>query len=140
MKKILLISLAMLGLSACTSLYYQSVPTGPVEIKVENKRKVDIQVGEKVYGYSQGIVLLGLIKLNGDTVYADGVNYNIGSPISPFDPTADLKAAAAYKAVRSGSGDVLLAPIYTVEETDYFLWKKYRVNVKAYSGKIIGIQ
>ena len=94
----------------------------------------------QAHGNAKATVVLGFIKLGDDNKYADGVNYGMGGFVSPLDPTADLKAAAAYKAVKSGSGDVLYAPIYEVEEENYFLWKKYNVNVNAYSGKITGIK
>lgn len=139
MKKVLFTTLATLALSACTATH-QGVPTGALKLNVENDRTANIQIGQKVTGNAKGTVILGLFKLAGDTKYADGVNYGMGGFVSPLDPTADFKAAAAYKAVKAGAGDVLFAPIYEVEEQNYFLWKNYDVNVKAYAGKITGIK
>ena len=139
MKKVLFATLATLALSACTATH-QSVPTGALKLNVENDRTANIQIGQKVSGNSKATVILGLFKLSDDSKYADGVNYGMGGFVSPLDPTADIKAAAAYKAVKAGSGDVLFAPIYEIEEENYFLWKKYNVNVNAYSGKILGIK
>ena len=140
MKKVLLATLATLALSACVATH-QGVPTGTLTLGgVESNRTANIQIGPKVSGNAKGTVVLGFIKLGDDTKYADGVNFGMGGLVSPLDPTADLKAAAAYKAVNSGNGDVLYAPIYEVEEENYVLWKKYNVNVNAYSGKITGIK
>ena len=140
MKKVLFATLATLALTACTATH-QGVPTGALKPVLEtNNHTANIQVGQKVTGNAKATVILGFIKLADDTKYADGVNFGMGGFVSPLDPTVDLKAAAAYKAVKAGKGDVLYAPIYEVEEENYFLWKKYNVNVNAYAGKITGIK
>ncbi|MDR1026349.1 MAG: hypothetical protein LBL47_03015 [Lactobacillus sp.] len=141
MKKLaLLATAATVGLSGCVSLN-EGVPSPALETRVRSAHIADIQPGQKVTGESSATILFGLFKINGDTQFADGVNYaGAGLFSSPLDSTAPVKSAAAYKAMKSSGADVLLAPTYITEVNNYVLWKDVKVTVNAYKGTIKGFK
>ena len=142
LKTLALASVAVLGLSACSSVNH-GVANAPLKTKLVSHNIANVKAGEKVMAESEAKVILGFITLSEDNKYADGVNYagDSGVPgMSFFDTTSKVKAAAAYKAVKKANADVLLAPVYETEENNYFLWKDVKTTVSAYAGKITGIK
>ena len=138
MRKVLTALLLASTLSAC-SMVTQSVQTPVLEPTIQHNKQANIQVGRRVVASAHGTVLFGFLSLSPENHFAEGVNYGVAStPL--WDFAGGLKAAAAYKAIRSDNADILLAPVYEVQVNDYFLWKTYKVSVKAYTGHITGIR
>ncbi len=119
-----------------------SQPSSPVSTKIEANLKADIAVGADIEGTSSLNVLFGLIKFGGDSKFADGVTYTMGgsSALLPFDTVGPVKAAAAYNACSANGADVLVAPRYTVEIEDYFVFKTIKVTVKGKKGTLGSIK
>ena len=110
----------------------------------------DISIGPKITGEAELTKILWFIKL-GSTKYADGIIYNattekqtstmaliLGSLTG--DQFAEVKAAAAYNACEGNESDIIIAPSYVLEATDYFLFKWTKCKVTGFSGKINGIK
>ena len=104
-----------------------------VKVKTALEAKVDVDMSKKLVGSSSGTYLFGLIKIFGDSKYADG--YGEG-----FGKIGKLKSAAAYKAIKRGQGDILVSPQYDVVKSRYFfIFSVYDVKVRGYDGRIISI-
>ncbi|EMV9186599.1 hypothetical protein ACNFIA_16040 [Pseudomonas sp. NY15437] len=146
MKKFLsaaaLVSATVLA-SGCTS-YNVSQPIAPVAGAVKTDLKADVAVGGPISGQSQVNILFGFIKFGGDSQFADGVTYGAesgsGMSLAAFDPVSSVKAAAAYKAVKSSGSDLIVAPRYEVSVQDYFFFKKVDVKVTGNKGNINNIR
>ena len=142
MKKLfLLATAAMLGLTGC-STFNQGVPSGALSERVSADHTANVKVGEKIYGESSAKVLFGFFKFGGDNEFADGVDYaGEGSSFVPsfFSPMAEVKTAAAYKAVANSGADVIVAPIYkTAVKNNYIIYKELEARVEGYKGTITG--
>jgi hypothetical protein len=129
-------------LSGCVS-YNMSQPSAPLEGVVKSDLKADVKVGEIISGESSTNILFNFLSFGGDTQFADGVVYGAGSggmslPIP--DPVSKVKAAAAYKAVKSSGADLIVAPRYEVNIKDYFIYKKVDVKVTGNKGSISSIR
>ena len=83
-----------------------------------------------------------MIKLGGDTQFADGVTYGGGEGgfALGIDPVASAKSAAAYKAVMSSGADLIVAPRYEVSVEDYFVYKTVNVKVTGKKGTVTAIR
>ncbi|MBB4864085.1 hypothetical protein HNP46_002949 [Pseudomonas nitritireducens] len=144
MKKFLsaaaVVSAALLA-SGCTS-YNVSQPIAPVAGEVKTDLKADVAVGGPISGQSQVNILFGFLKFGGDSQFADGVTYGAdsGAGLSFLDPVSSVKAAAAYKAVKSSNADLIVAPRYEVSVQDYFIFKKVDVKVTGNKGNINNIR
>lgn len=127
--------------SGCVS-YNMSQPTAPISGSVSADLKANVKVGEKITGESSTNILFGWLSVGGDTQFADGVTYGGagGSAFSLPDPISAVKAAAAYKAVKSSGSDLIVAPRYEVNVEDYFIFKKVNVKVTGNKGSIDSIR
>jgi hypothetical protein len=145
MKKVYLsaaVAMLIATTSGCVS-YNASQPAAPISGSVTADLKANVQVGEQISGESSTNILFGWLKIGGDTQFADGVTYGGdggGSPLAMLDPVSSVKAAAAYKAVKSSGSDLIVAPRYEVTVEDYFLFKKVNVKVTGNKGSISSIR
>ncbi|MDF3931470.1 hypothetical protein [Pseudomonas citronellolis] len=128
--------------TGCTS-YNVNQPVAPLDGAVKTDLKADVRVGEPISGQSSVNILFGILKLGGDSQFADGVSYGGsegGSMLNAFDPVSSAKSAAAFKAVKASGADLIVAPRYEVSVQDYFLFKKVDVKVTGNKGSITGIR
>jgi len=144
MKKLYL-SAAVAALIATTSgcvSYNMSQPSAPISGAVTADLKANVKVGEQISGESSTNILFGWLSVGGDTQFADGVTYGGagGSAIGLPDPISAVKAAAAYKAVKSSGSDLIVAPRYEVTVEDYIVFKKVNVKVTGNKGSIDSIR
>ncbi len=139
MKKIWMtaaIAAVVLATSGCMS-HNVSQPNAPIAGSVTADLKANIEVGDVITGQSSSDILFGVLKISGDSEFADGVSY--GGPTPAFslpDPVSATKAAAAFKAVKSSGADLIVAPRYAVSVEDYFIFKKVNVTVTGNKGMI----
>jgi hypothetical protein len=127
--------------SGCVS-YNMSQPSAPISGAVTADLKANVKVGEQISGESSTNILFGWLSVGGDTQFADGVTYGgaRGSAIGLPDPISAVKAAAAYKAVKSSGSDLIVAPRYEVTVEDYIVFKKVNVKVTGNKGSIDSIR
>jgi hypothetical protein len=142
MKKILVLAaISSIGMVGCSSQNVSQV-SSPVVSTVEAPLKADVAVGEAITGTAKSTQIFGFIKL-GPTKFADGVAYAGGAGgnglLSMLDSTEGVKAAAAYEATSSSNADVIVAPRYTIETQDYFVFKTTKATINGYKGTIKGI-
>ncbi len=139
MKKIWMtaaVAAVVLATSGCMS-HNVSQPNAPIAGSVTADLKANIEVGDVITGQSSSDILFGVLKISGDSEFADGVSY--GGPTPAFslpDPVSATKAAAAFKAVKSSGADLIVAPRYAVSVEDYFIFKKVNVTVTGNKGMI----
>ena len=139
MKKIWMtaaVAAVILATSGCMS-HNVSQPNAPIAGSVTADLKANIEVGGVITGQSSSDILFGVLKISGDSEFADGVSY--GGPTPAFslpDPVSATKAAAAYKAVKNSGSDLIVAPRYAVSVEDYFIFKKVNVTVTGNKGMI----
>lgn len=140
-KLFLVTALMSAGLAGCSSVN-QGTVSAPLETSLVSAQTAQLSVKPKASARSSQTTIFGFISVGGDNKYADGVSYaGDGSfaGFSGFTPIAKIKAAAAYKILQQSKADVLLAPTYTVQVDDYFLWQHYSAQVQAYPAKIVNI-
>ena len=136
MKKSLLVLLASFIATGCTS-YNAYQPTAPLVGSVEAPLQAEIEVGKAIAGEATVGLLFGVIQVQGDSKFADGVTYGGGGgPINLFDPVNSAKAAAAYKAVSSSGADMIVAPRYVIDTVNYGVFKQVKVKVEGWRGKL----
>ena len=87
-------------------------------------------IQKEIKGNSKSIYLLGFLRISGDNKYANGV---YGS-INPFDKSAHVSAAAAYKAIKSSGADVIVNPQYEIKATNFFLFSTVEASVTGMKG------
>ncbi len=144
MKKIWMtaaVAAVALATSGCMS-HNVSQPTAPIAGSVTADLKANIEVGGKITGQSSSNILFGVLKISGDSEFADGVTYD-GAPSPAFslpDPVSATKAAAAFNAVKSSGADLIVAPRYAVSIEDYLVFKKVNVTVTGNKGTIKNIR
>lgn len=128
--------------SGCVS-YNTSQPSAPVTSSVKADLKADVKVGGPISGQSSTNILFNFLSLGGDNEFADGVVYGAndgGLSLGMLDPISSVKAAAAYKAVKSSGADLIIAPRYEVTVKDYFIFKQVDVKVTGNKGNINSIR
>ena len=133
-------AVVVLATTGCMS-HNVSQPNAPIAGTVTADLKANIDVGGEITGQSTSNILFGVLKISGDSEFADGVTY--GGPAPAFslpDPISATKAAAAYKAVKSSGSDLIVAPRYAVSVEDYFIFKKVNVTVTGNKGSIKSIR
>lgn len=133
-------AVVVLATTGCMS-HNVSQPNAPIAGTVTADLKANIDVGGEITGQSTSNILFGVLKISGDSQFADGVSY--GGPAPAFslpDPISATKAAAAYKAVKSSGSDLIVAPRYAVSVEDYFIFKKVNVTVTGNKGSIKSIR
>lgn len=119
-----------------------SQPTAPLNGEVTTDLKADVKVGETITGQSSVNILFGVLKLGGDSQFADGVTYGGGEGgfALGLDPVATAKSAAAFKAVKSSGADLIVAPRYEVSVQDYLVYKAVNVKVTGNKGTVTAIR
>lgn len=119
-----------------------SQPTAPLNGEVTTDLKAEVKVGETITGQSSVNILFGVLKLGGDTQFADGVTYGGGEGgfALGLDPVATAKSAAAFKAVKSSGADLIVAPRYEVSVQDYLVYKAVNVKVTGNKGTVTAIR
>lgn len=138
MKKIIFIGLALFALVAtsCKSTVASATST-PLSV-TENIRPLDadisVDVTKKISGESSALYFL-CFRLNGDSKYAEGVDYSTKTSLFS-SVVSKAKSAAAYKAVIDSNTDVIVHPNYVVDVENYVFFKKVNVKVTGYAGKI----
>lgn len=128
--------------SGCVS-YNASQASAPVSSSVKADLKADVAVGGSISGQSSTNILFNFLSFGGDNEFADGVVYggsDGGLSLGMLDPISSVKAAAAYKAVKSSGADLIVAPRYEVKVQDYFIFKKVEVKVTGNKGSINSIR
>lgn len=133
----LTVAMFIMMLSGCTSLT-KSQFSSPFHGDVRASVKADIEIGEKISGYASATTVLKIFKFGMPTEFAEGVNY---VNVRGFgDSYSSLKEAAVYDAVSRSNADIILAPSYTIEVKDYFLFATVNVTVMGYKGTIKGLK
>ena len=145
MKYILTILLSFLIVS-CSTINQSANSAGISTIQLEP----NVEVGGKIKGSSNALVLFGLFELpGGSNKYIDGVSVGGGSggislgPIqlpNPFDKSGKLKSAALYQAMHSSGADLIVNPQYVITVHNMILFKNYKVDVSGYKGTINGFK
>ena len=110
---------------------------------IENKLTADIEVGDKISGQGsvKSVLYLftwGSSKVSDGVVYSGG-NSNMGS-FFDIGASERAKAAAAYDACNNSGAEVLVNPIYTIEQSDYFFYQQTNATVKGFNGTIKSIK
>lgn len=155
MKKmaLLLAAVGMLGLTGCSNLS-TNVQSSNVAIGTTANFQADLNVGDKISGTCSVTSILGLINLGDTDKEASGVTFDATNSVagqggkSPFDlivglnpdPVAKCARAAAYNAVIKNGADVIFAPRYTAEITNFILFKTINVNLTGYKATIKGFK
>ena len=142
----LLCGIGLLAATGCSTIR-NSQYSAPLRVKVTAELKTEVEVGEKISGTASKTHLLGLFQIAGPNEFASGVDYYYNGDrdavLLPdggyFDPYADVKAAAAYDAINKSGADILIAPRYKIEVTNYLIVLVTRVTVTGYKGKIKNI-
>jgi hypothetical protein len=135
---------ALFLISSCSSINKAHMHSG-IEIRIDStmKAQIDVDMTTKLTGYAYGGYLFNMLKINGDSKYADGISYNGTNPglLAILSKVEAVKAAAAYNAIRQSKADVLISPQYVVEETHWNpFWKSIKVKVTGYAGKVVSIK
>ena len=136
-KNIITIS-ALIALTGCATTNI-SQPSSPIDSVVKAPLKADIKVGQRITGEAKSPQIFGIFNF-GPSKFADGVDYGTGGQISLFDSFSPVKAAAAYEATSNSSSDVIVAPRYTIETKNYFIFKTTTATVNGYKGTINKIE
>ena len=123
----------------------------------KNDYVVDIPMGSSlVNGNAKGVSILGLITI-GASQTSDGVTVqsrgestlgnaavyravSVMGSLIPSSASQKFKKAALRNACEVNSCDVVGYPMYNVNETNFFLWKTYDVNVKGFPGQVRSLQ
>lgn len=142
--------LLILFLGACSSINksHMNASIG-ISISSPMNAKIDVDMTKKLVGYASGGYLFHLLKVSGDSKYADGIAFNspggddgiLSSVLNSLSKISEVKAAAAYNAIRTSDADVLINPQYIVEEGNWNpFYKLIKVKVTGYPGKVISIK
>lgn len=142
MNTILKVIILSIILSACSTTHMNQ-PSAPINYTANAHLNADLDVGGKVEGSASATQILWFINLGPDK-FADGVSYTVDGKDeihniinhSIFDQFSYIKSAAAYNAVSDGKADVIVAPRYTIEVKDYFIFKITKATVSGYKGTV----
>lgn len=147
---LLAMAAAMLSLTGCGVMYNQSVSSAPLSVNSEAYLEPKLEVGEKVSGQVKVTRIL-FFTFGTPYRFADGVVYG-GAPRGNDDaglfarlfgsaaPLEQAKAAAALRAVEKGKADVLVAPRYTIDQKNFWIFSQMAVKVEGYSGRVKGFR
>ncbi|MEQ6886550.1 hypothetical protein [Salicola sp. Rm-C-2C1-2] len=144
MKKIAIAAIASgaLALGGCsaTKVSTNSMPlTSPLQTNVE----ADVEVGGKISGEATFSRFLVFPIGADDSTLAEGVSYGGGvtSGYGYFGQEVQkAKAAAAYEAVESSGADIIVAPKYEIDRSNYLIFSTTQVKVSGYKGTINSIE
>lgn len=149
MKLLTLVMAALLAFSCSTIQKSQINSSVNVTIDSPMEAKIDVDLTRKLTGYASGGYLFHLFKVSGDNKYLDGVSYNgsgasdnfLSSVLSKIGKVSEVRAAAAYNAIRTSDADVLVNPQYVVEESHWNpFYKQIKVKVVGNPGRIVAIK
>ena len=141
----------VLFLGACSTIN-KSHMNASIGISIDSPMdaKIDVDMTKKLVGYASGGYLFHLLKVSGDSKYADGIAFNspgggdgnfLTGILNSISKISEVKAAAAYNAIRTSDADVLINPQYIVEEGNWNpFYKLIKVKVTGYPGKVISIK
>lgn len=134
-----LVSLAVLaGCGVVNKSQFESSFESVVKTNIE----ANLEIGEKISGSASETCLFRFLCF-GPNHFADGVTYGVGGGTSLLGFQGiegyKVKSAAAYEAVTKANADVIVAPRYTVETTDFLIFKTTNATVTGYKGSIKGI-
>lgn len=132
-------------LTSCSSINKSHLNGGlKLTVTSEMNARVEVDTTKKLTGYASGIYLFHLFKISGDSKHADGIDYGGGRPGWAerfFSITHDVKAAAAYNAIRTSKADILVSPQYVIETNNWNpFYKQIKVKVTGYPGRVINIK
>ena len=132
-KLLIIITASFIFITGCSSVNKSHIysPVG-ISINTEMTADVDVNLSKVLTGSASATYILGIIKISGDSKYADGYG-GIGL-------TRKVKAAAAFDAINKSNGDLLVSPQYIVNTDNYFIYKVINVNVTGFEGKIIKVK
>ena len=127
-----ILAVSVMTVTGCSTVN-KSHTYAPLDVSLSSALEADLDVdtSRKVMGTSTAGYLLGFIKTDGDAKFADGYGGN--------GRVGTVKSAAAYNAIQSGNGDVLIAPQYNVRVKNYLVFTRITVDVEGYRGKITSI-
>jgi hypothetical protein len=142
MKSVLFVLLLItaIGTAGCSTVH-TSQYASPVLATVDAHLKANVEVGPKIAGSSSSTTLFGIFTF-GPNKFADGVNYGFetGGGFLNLDCFAAVKSAAAYQAVTNSNSDLIIAPKYTVEYNNYFIFSTKNATVSGYKGVLKGVE
>ncbi len=121
-------------ITGCTT-FHASQPSVDLATKVSGNINADIDVGDKISGDSKVVTLLGFINF-GDDKFADGINYGAANFSFGDRAAEEAKSAASYKAVSTAKADLIVMPRYSIEVTNFLLFKTTSVRVIGNKGTI----
>ncbi|PLX92037.1 MAG: hypothetical protein C0619_06725 [Desulfuromonas sp.] len=129
----ILLFLVIFVVSGCSTVK-KSHLYEPVQIDINTNMSadIDVDVTRKLSGIATARYLFGFIKVSGSSTYIDG--YGGRGKIGK------VKSAAAYKAIKMGTGDVLVSPQYVVTSHHNFFLQTIRAEVTGFDGKITAIK
>ena len=154
---ILFIATAFTGCVSTNKMSNSAVVTSPGKV-IHHQLEADISIDDtqKLKGSSKSTYFL-MFRIEGDSEYADGVNYNpppsagsgsllkqIFGFLNPFsiinalvtgDAEGKVKASAAYDALSSSDADFLAHPTYTYTKKNWIIIQQFEANVEGYPGK-----
>jgi hypothetical protein len=136
-----LLLIAAIGVTGCSTVH-TSQYASPLLATVDAHLKANVEVGPKIAGSSSSTTLFGIFTF-GPNKFADGVNYGFetgGSGLFNLDCFAAVKSAAAYQAVTNSSSDLIIAPKYTVEYNNYFIFSTKNATVSGYKGVLKSVE
>ncbi len=146
---ILLVLAAFLGSCSSINKSHMNASIG-ISISSPMDAKIDVDMTKKLVGYASGGYLFHLLKVSGDSKYADGIAFNspggkeggfFNGILNAISKVEEIKGAAAYNAIRTSDADVLINPQYIVEEGNWNpFYKLIKVKVTGYPGKVISIK
>lgn len=102
---------------------------------------IDVDTTQTLHGEASATTILGFITIDGPTRFAEGVLYSANGSDLGFlsmifgGGMEKLKSAAAYEAVY-GKYDVIVAPRWEIETTDYVIFSKSKARVMGFPGTI----
>lgn len=143
MKHILILFLSFFFFSCST--VNRSHNNSAIDIQIESKMQaqIDVDVTQKLTGYAYGGYLFNIFKVSGDKRYAHGMDFkDEGSKLfRGLSRVEQVKAAAAYNAIRQSEADILVSPQYVVEASHWNpFWKSIKVKVTGHPGRVVAIR
>ena len=130
MQKNIFLLLVLLIFTSC-SFNVKSTIDVPVNVSATNNLNVDVNVGRKISGQSEGTYLFDEICIQCPKEYTAGV---FGGDYSK------LKAAATHAAMDGTGADLIINPQYTLNREWNPLYTTVNITVTGYVGKIEGIE
>ena len=100
-----------------------------VSVASELEADIDVDMETKLTGVAKANYFLGVFKMSGDSRYADGYG-------DLYSPVGQVKSAAAYNAISTNGGDILVSPNYVVKRVAVFPNVSIQVEVTGYKGTI----